>query len=316
MKDNENHDIAADNLAMELNDAGITWKVYADDLPDPTFNAGYYEKVHHKPLPYVKPYVNDARKTEQENDEASHQYYLEAYKKAGIVLTDKGPSQCFTGDSHVDGPGGATDGYMRKHEPFISYLNVQNNFDNCKNIVNASHFKDDIENLADVTFYIPNQIHDGHNGTLEDRVINANAFLSTMLGTDPKTGEPLPNSANAPLQKFMAQNGLLVITFDEPSVTGNPDRTIYTLLARKMINSGAYPNLAGDNKPICYNALAEQIKSAQDPNGLYNPIQCNHYNLLKMIEANFNLRGLKPATTSVGYKNAAALDHSIPSLWR
>lgn len=312
IQDNEIHNLNVDNLAMELNDANISWKVYADDLPDPSFNPAAYEKIHHKKLPDILPYVNDVHKNEQENDIASHEYYLAAYKKAGVVFSTS-DSSCFTEESHVDGPGGPSDGYMRKHEPFISYLNVQNNFTNCKNIVNSSHLKDEIDNLPAVSFYIPNQIHDGHNGSFEDRIVNANAFLSTMLGTDPKTGEPLPDAAKAPLQKFMAQNGLLVITFDEPSVTGNPDLTVYTLLAGKMITSGAYPNPAGQNKPICYPSLDKQAK---DEKGFYNPIQCNHYNLLKLIETNWQLRGLKAANTSAGYKNAFSLDNGISTLWR
>ena len=56
------------------------------------------------------------------------------------------------------GNGDPTDGYMRKHEPFISYINIQNNEANCKNIVNASYIQDDSNNFPDVSFYIPNQI--------------------------------------------------------------------------------------------------------------------------------------------------------------
>lgn len=300
--DNEIHNLNVDNLAMELNEVGLTWKVYAEDLPDPSEKGSLkFETIYSKKISNIKPYVNDPNKNEQENDIASHEYYIDAYKKLGIPLKLLTHRNCFTGEAHVDGQGGPYDGYMRKHEPFISYTNVQNNYDNCKNIVNGSHFKTDVENLGDVTFYIPNQIHDGHNGGLQERENNANLFLSSMLGTDSKTGEPLPNAEDAPFQKFMAQNGLLVITFDEPSVTGNPDMTIYTMLAGSMINSGAYPNIGGNNSPTCSSSA---------------PFQCNHYNLLKLIEANWNLRGLEPQNTSSGYKTAFPLDNGLSGLWR
>lgn len=240
--------------------------------------------------------------------------YIEEYKRANHIKTSdqfNAQSGCFTGAENND-TSNTDDGYMRKHEPFISYINIQNNFNRCKNIVNSSHLAADLQHMPDVSFYIPNQINDGHNGELEERTVNANAFLSKMLGTDPKTGEPLPDAASAPFQQFMAQDGLLIITFDEPSVTGNPDETIYTMFAGKMVQSGAYPTNDGRNAPVCYPANS----TARDSGGTYAANRCNHYNLLKMIEANWNLRGLNKKNTSEGYKTAYALDKSIQSLWK
>lgn len=258
--DNEIHDLKVDNLGKELIDANISWKVYAEDLPDP-----------------------------------------------GSV----GKNKCFTASTFP-----SDDGYKRKHEPFISYMNIQENYHFCKNIVNSIHLNEDLDKgiMPAVSFYIPNQINDGHNGSLSERISRANAFLSKMMGTDEKTGEPLPNAANAPLQKFMAQGGLVVIAFDEPSTTGNPDLSMYMLLAGKMINSGAYPNHNKENSPICY--PKEQTTYPNDLNGPYDRFRCNHYNLLKMIEANYGLRGLSLKHTSAGYQYAYALDRTLPSLWK
>lgn len=320
IKDNDNHDIDADNLGMELNDAGVSWKVYAEDLPDP--KAAMILDVSKSPVnSLIAPaFIPDANKTEAENDMAEQTYFANFKKTHHAGDAEKNgysaASGCFIGASNVDSGGGQDDGYKRKHEPFISYLNIQKNIANCKYIINATHLTADINKMADVTFYIPNQIDDGHNGTLAQRTTNANAFLSRMMGTDPKTGNPLPDAANAPFQKFMAQNGLLVITFDEPSVTGNPDKTIYTLLAGSMINSGAYPNNEGKNLPVCYPAKDQQTRYAEDKNGKYDPAHCNHYNLLKMIEANWILRGLQAKNTSAGYKYALSLDNGIPGLWK
>ena len=259
--DNENHDLDVDNLAKELIDAGINWKVYAEDLPDPG------------------------------SEQAK-------------------PGDCFTQASYP-----SKDGYQRKHEPFISYVNIQTNHAYCKNIVNSTHLVEDLNAMPEVAFYIPNQINDGHNGTLEERTANANAFLSRMLGADPKTGELLPNANQAPLQRFMAQGGLLVITFDEPSTTGNVDPTIFTVLAGKMINSGAYPDQQGQHLPVCFPEKSEQ-RSPQDQFGLYDTTHCNHYNLLRLVEINWGLRGLNKKDISAGYKYSLPLDHSIPELWR
>jgi hypothetical protein len=286
--DNNKHDLNVDNLAKELIEANISWKVYAEDLPDPktvdpkveqsTFFTGVKEKIANLFNYFKKPDFN----------KISGCYIGEYYSK----------------DNHDKDH----NGYARKHEPFISYLDIQNNGNYCKNIVNAKHLSDDVV-MSQMSFYIPNQINDGHNGKLDERTRNANRFLSLMMGMDPKTSELLFNASEAPFRRFMAQNGLLVITFDEPSTTGNPDQTIYHLLAGKMINSGTYA-------PTCYPDISKQTKYPRDKNGDYDPSHCNHYNLLKMIEANWNLRGLIPTHTSAGYKYAYSLDASAEKLWK
>ncbi len=319
IEDNDNYNLFVDNLANELNDAKIKWKVYAENLPDPKAASALILDKSNLSKGKITPFIRDPNKDEYENDLAE-QRYLKEYKKAHHTSINDNEktefnltSGCYIGSSYID-DGDPDDGYVRKHEPFISYMGIQSSYENCKNIVNGSHLFDDINNMPEVSLYIPNQINDGHNGTLEERTIRANTFLSKMMGTNPKTGEPLPDAANAPFQKFMAQDGLLIITFDEPSVTGNPDRTIYTIFAGKMINSGAYPNKEFQHAPICYPTKNKQTKL--DKNGSYDTLQCNHYNLLKLIEKNWGLRGLNPQHTSAGYKYAFSLDNNIPILWK
>jgi acid phosphatase len=53
--------VASDNLARELNSAGKTWKVYAEDLPSPGYlgsSVGNYVK-HHNPFSYFSDVVGD-----------------------------------------------------------------------------------------------------------------------------------------------------------------------------------------------------------------------------------------------------------------
>ena len=193
---------------------------------------------------------------------------------------------------------------------------MQQNPELCHNIVNSRQLTEDLNHkMAEVNFYIPNQINDGHNGVFSERIKNANAFLSSMMGTNPATGLPLPNAKEAPFQKFMAQGGLLVLTFDEPSVIPQSDMAIYTLLAGPMINSGAYPKASNTQNPVCYPDISQQNLYPKDKNGDYEPSHCNHYNLLRLIESNWDLRSLSSAGTSAGYKYAFPLDHQIPMLW-
>src|SRR3990167_39451 len=280
MIDNNIHDLNVDNLASELIDAGISWKVYAEDLP-----------------------------------ELQTAQAFPAITRLGKLYNHRTSHGCFVGATFP-----SDDGYKRKHEPFINYINIQRNDQFCKNIVNSIHLNEDLHAMMpDVSFYIPNQINDGHNGSLSQRIARANAFLSKMMGADAATGELLPNYADAPLQKFMSQGGFVVITFDEPSAgadASHANLSMYMLLAGKMINSGAYPNPLGENSPVCYPPVSEQIKYPHDSHGPYNKFHCNHYNLLRMIETNYGLRGLHSKNTSTGYQYAYSLDKNVPGLWK
>lgn len=312
IKDNENHDLNSDNLAMELNEAGMTWKVYAEDLPDPVNLTHHFQNSHaysEAIYDHLIPYQFNPSLSEELNNNLSNQYYQAAYQHLGISPLPIHESNCFLGAKKGD------DGYVRKHEPFISFTSIQHNHTECQKIVNAAHFYDELNQLPDVTFYIPNLKNDGHNGTDYLRKKHANALLAKMMGLDPKSGNPLPNDQQSPFQRIMSQHGLVVITFDEPSVISNPRKTIYTLLAGDMIKSGAYPDSHGLQPAICYPPLNRQNTYPADPNGLYDPTHCNHYNLLKMIESNWHLRGLAPQDTSSGYKYAYPLGYGIDQFW-
>lgn len=266
--DDDLHDVDADNIANELNDANISWKIYAEDLPNQLDGD-------------VKP-------------------------------TDFSRAGCFISRSHSH-HGRPEDGYMRKHEPLVSYLSVQTQKEQCAKIVNSDALAVDVTNMPNFSMYIPNQVNDGHNGTLTERLKNVNRFLTKQLGMDETSGIFLQKPDKAYFKAFLDQGGLLVITFDEPSVTGNPDMTIFTMLIGKMVQSGAYPNSKGKGGPVCY--PDKQYQPLKDANGNYAASRCNHYNLLKMIENNWSLRGLNKEHTSNGYKIAYGLDNKI-ELWK
>src|ERR1700736_17368 len=109
------------------------------------------------------------------------------------VYAESYPGNCFLGT------GAGT--YVRKHVPFLSFKNVQNDQARCgARIVSASELANDIRNgkLPDYSLYVPDLKNDGH----DTGVAYADHWLSTTFGSllqDPK---------------FM--KGLLfVVTFDE-----------------------------------------------------------------------------------------------------
>lgn len=71
--DNNMYDLNVDNLAIELINAKLTWKVYADDLPDPksALQKTYTIKELTTKIP---PFVRDAKMSEAENDLAEKIY--------------------------------------------------------------------------------------------------------------------------------------------------------------------------------------------------------------------------------------------------
>jgi hypothetical protein len=147
--------------------------------------------------------------------------------------------------------------YVRKHTPFLSYMNVQSS-DRCDRIVNAAEFKKDLKKgkLPDFSFYTPNMIHDGHDSD-----------ASTADRWFKKTFGPLLNDAQF-------KDVLLIVTFDENSCnTIGPHGT-----KAKLAKCKGDPNLI-------YTAFyGGMVKPGATSNGEYN-----HYHLLRTIENGLGL---------------------------
>ncbi|NWJ47547.1 MAG: hypothetical protein HXX08_16940 [Chloroflexi bacterium] len=112
--------------------------------------------------------------------------------------------------------------YARKHEPFVSFLNVQNNPNRCANIVPASRLQSDItaNSLAHYILYVPDQKNDGHD--------TGPKYTSTWLQGF------LPPMLNNPQ---VSQGTLFVVTFDE-GLAGSSNQ-VYTVLAGDMVKAGS-----------------------------------------------------------------------------
>lgn len=140
---------------------------------------------------------------------------LEAKGITWKVYVEDYPENCFTGATRLN--------YARKHNPFISYLNIQRNAARCANIVNASHFDTDAAagTLPEYVFYVPNNRNSGHDTgvTFADKWY-AGKFSSYIAN---------PNFMNGTI---------LVSTFDE-SGKGAKNQ-IYTSLYGPGVKVGAY----------------------------------------------------------------------------
>ncbi len=159
-------DLDATSLADLLQAAGVTWKVYAENLPSP----------------------------------------------------------CFRGIASPDGL------YVRRHEPFISFRNVQENPARCHRIVSAEQLRADLaaDTLAQYSIYIPNVRNDGH----DTGVAYADTWLKTFLS--PLLDRPA-----------FLKDTLVVITFDENDRTwGN---RIYTALVGPMVKAGSRSGIRYDH---------------------------------------------------------------------
>lgn len=67
------------------------------------------------------------------------------------------PGDCFLGTTHQR--------YVRKHNPFISFVNISTNPERCSHIVNSDELEADIyyNRTANFVFYVPDMDNNGHD---------------------------------------------------------------------------------------------------------------------------------------------------------
>jgi Phosphoesterase family len=141
---------------------------------------------------------------------------LEAKGTTWKVYAEDFPGDCFTGKVYKT--------YVRKHNPFISYLNIQQNPARCSRIVNADAFDQDAAKgtLPNYVFYVPDMNNDGHDTGVKFADWWFEKKFSKSVHDD----------------RFM-ENTVLVSTFDE-SRTGAINQ-IYTSIYGRAVKSGIYP---------------------------------------------------------------------------
>ena len=140
---------------------------------------------------------------------------LEAKNLTWKVYAEGFPGNCFKG---------ASSGlYARKHNPYMSYLNINSNPSRCANIVEASQFDRDAANetLPNYVFYIPNNKNSGHDTNV--------AYADKWYGQKFSRYVSDPNFMN---------NTVLISTFDENG--GGGKNQIYTSIVGPTVKPGVY----------------------------------------------------------------------------
>ncbi len=151
---------------------------------------------------------------------------LEAKHRTWKIYLEAYPGGCFLDK--------ASDGYVRKHNPFASFRNIQLNARRCsEHLVNASMLNDDVHvgTLPDFSLYIPDLDNDGH----DTGVAYAARWFSRFFG--PLRSDP----------RFM--NGLLlIVTFDESKFFGG--NHVFTALYGDGIAPGSSTDARYDHYSI------------------------------------------------------------------
>jgi hypothetical protein len=135
-------------------------------------------------------------------------------------MTWKAYAQGYPGNCYL---GKRLGNYVRKHVPFLSFKNVQNNPQECARVVPAERFFEDVRRgeLPEYSMFIPDLVDDGHD---TDAAHAARWFSATF-------GAVLADSA-------LVRNTLFVVTYDESRSYIGSNR-IYTVLFGANVVPGA-----------------------------------------------------------------------------
>jgi phosphatidylinositol-3-phosphatase len=166
--------------------------------------------------------------------------------------------------------------YERKHNPFVSYLDVQSNPARMANIVDFSQLSTDLakNNVADYTWISPDQCHDMHGraatpadpcdfSQVPSLIATGDAFLSSTVGA-------IMNS------RAWNGNSVIFITWDESDFTGTG------------------PIGFGDTRGCCNaNPGGGHVLTITISHSSHKPrtssVDYNHYSMLATIEGGWSL---------------------------
>ncbi|RCH92299.1 hypothetical protein CU097_009720 [Rhizopus azygosporus] len=104
--------------------------------------------------------------------------------------------------------------YARKHNPFISFQNIQKNKSRCAKIVNSKQLDKDIKSnsVPQFVFYTPNLNNDAHDTNMGYASKWLKKFLTSRIN-----------------EKAFSENTMFVVTFDEDD-GGSDDNKVMTIL--------------------------------------------------------------------------------------
>nr|WDD38898.1 paeoniflorin converting enzyme [Cunninghamella blakesleeana] len=103
--------------------------------------------------------------------------------------------------------------YARKHNPFMSFVNISENKKRCANIVNSKQLDEDIKNnqVPQFVFYTPNLKNDAHDTSIKYASRWFKKYLEKRIQN-----------------KAFNKNTMFVVTFDEDD--GGDENKVYTSL--------------------------------------------------------------------------------------
>ncbi len=111
--------------------------------------------------------------------------------------------------------------YERKHNPFVSYLDVQSNAARMANIVDFSQFSSDLanKNVPDYVWISPDQCHDMHGRAATPSDPCDFSQVQSLIAT----GDAFLNSTVSAIMNSQAWTGnsVIFITWDESDFTGS-----------------------------------------------------------------------------------------------
>ncbi len=123
------------------------------------------------------------------------------------------------------GYNGTTSGaYARKHNPWANWQSAPTNGIPTTANLPLTFFPANYDSLPTVSFVIPNQNNDMHNGSNPTTITTGDTWLQNHL--------------NAFVQWAKTHNSLLILTFDEGTTTGT--NRIVTIFVGQMVASGQY----------------------------------------------------------------------------
>jgi acid phosphatase len=133
------------------------------------------------------------------------------------VYAENYPGNCFRGDTNGTVAQGQ---YVRRHNPFIEFADVQNDTARCNaHIVDASELDADVASgsLPNFSFYVPNDQHNGHDSSAQA----ADAWLRSRFA-------PLLSDAR------FTTGMLFIVTYDESGSSGSNNAVSAVFVGEKV----------------------------------------------------------------------------------
>jgi len=115
-------------------------------------------------------------------------------------------------------------GYARKHNPWVNWQNADTNGIASDLNKPLTDFPTNYDSLPTVSFVIPNQNNDMHNGSDPSRITTADNWIQNHL--------------DSYIQWAKNNNSLFILTFDEDDGTEN--NRIMTIFTGQMVKKGSY----------------------------------------------------------------------------